>query len=271
VIFPIIHGRHGEDGTLQGMLELAGIPYAGSRVLGSAIQMDKDVAKRLLVAAGLPVVPWVTLRDGELAPARRLAAAESAARSLGYPVFVKPANSGSSVGTSKARNEKELAAAVAEAARYDTKVLVEKGIDARELEVAVLGNEEPKGSVVGEIVQKHEFYDYEAKYADDATELVIPAKIDEALAERIRAMAIDAYKTLEGEGFARVDFLLDRTTGELYINELNSLPGFTDASMFPLLWEATGLAYPALLDRLIELAIERHATRAKLETTYRRG
>ncbi|MCA9511258.1 MAG: D-alanine--D-alanine ligase [Myxococcales bacterium] len=271
VLFPIIHGRHGEDGTLQGMLELAGIPYAGSRVLGSAVQMDKDVAKRLLVAAGLPVVPWVTLRDGELAPARRTEASQRAARELGYPVFVKPANSGSSVGTSRAANDEELAAAVAEAARYDTKVLVEKGVDAREIEVAVIGNEEPKASVPGEIVQEHAFYDYEAKYADDTTELVIPAKVDDALAERMRAMAIAAYKTLEGEGFARVDFLLDRGTGALYINELNSLPGFTDASMFPLLWEASGLAYPALLDRLIELALERHATRAKLETTYRRG
>ena len=271
VIFPIIHGTHGEDGTLQGMLELAGIPYAGARVLGSAIQMDKDVAKKLLAAAGLPVVPWRTLRDADLLPENRRTAAADAVATFGFPLFVKPANSGSSVGTSKASNEDELEAALAEAARYDTKVLIEQAVDAREIEVAVLGNEEPKASVPGEIAQKHEFYDYEAKYADDTTELLIPAPLDDEQSERIRALALDAYRALEGEGFARVDFLLDRNTGELFINELNSLPGFTEASMFPLMWEASGLPYPALLDRLIELAMERHEKRNRLETTYRRG
>lgn len=271
VVFPIIHGTHGEDGTLQGLLELADIPYAGSRVLGSSIQMDKDVAKRLLAAAGLPVVPSVTLRGRALQPERRLAEARRAVERFGFPVFVKPANSGSSVGTSKATDEASLDAALAEAARYDTKVLIEQAIDAREIEVAVLGNEEPKASLPGEIGQQHEFYDYAAKYADDETELLIPAPIDEALTERIRHLAIEAYTTLEGEGFARVDFLLDRENESLYINELNSLPGFTEASMFPLMWEASGLAYPALLDRLIELAIERHDRRSRLETTYRRG
>lgn len=271
VIFPIIHGTHGEDGTLQGMLELAGIPYAGARVLGSAVQMDKDIAKRLLAAAGLPVVPWRLLRDRDLNPTERGAAAAEAIAAFGFPLFVKPANSGSSVGTSKATNEAELNAAIAEAARYDTKVLIEQAIDAREVEVAILGNEDPKASVPGEIAQGNEFYDYEAKYADESTEMRIPAPLDEEVTARIRSLAIEAYQALEGEGFARVDFMIDRKTGELYINELNSLPGFTESSMYPLMWEASGLAYPALLDRIIELALERHAKRAQLETTYRRG
>jgi len=271
VIFPIIHGTHGEDGTLQGMLELADIPYVGSRVLGSAIQMDKDVAKRLLVGAGLTVVPWITLRGRELEPSERMAAAQPAIDRFGFPVFVKPANSGSSVGTSRATSPEELDAALEEAARYDTKVLIERAIDAREIEVAVIGNEEPKASVPGEISQQHDFYDYAAKYADDETEMLVPAPLDDATSDRVRALALEAYTALEGEGFARVDFLLDRTSGELYINELNSLPGFTDASMFPLMWEASGLPYPALVDRLIELALERHSKRSRLETTYRRG
>ena len=271
VIFPIIHGTHGEDGTLQGMLELADIPYVGARVLGSAVQMDKDVAKRLLAAAGMPVVPWLTLRDRDLAPAERMAAARPAVERFGFPLFVKPANSGSSVGTSKATNLDELETAIEEAARYDTKVLLEQAIDAREIEVAVIGNEEPKASLPGEISQSHDFYDYEAKYADDETGFLIPAPLDEATSERIRSLALEAYRCLEGGGFARVDFLLDRTSGELYINELNSLPGFTEVSMFPMMWEATGLPYPALLDRLIELALERHDRRRRLETTYRRG
>ncbi|MEE2665711.1 MAG: D-alanine--D-alanine ligase family protein [Myxococcota bacterium] len=271
VIFPIIHGTRGEDGTLQGMLELAEIPYVGARVLGSAVQMDKDLAKRLLAGAGLPVVPWETLRGRDLSPTERMVAARSALDRFGFPLFVKPANSGSSVGTSKPASADELDAALAEAARYDTKVLIEQAIDAREIEVAVIGNEDPRASVPGEIRQRHDFYDYAAKYADDETELLIPAPLDEATTERICALALEAYASLEGEGFARVDFLLDRTSGELYINELNSLPGFTESSMFPLMWEASGLPYPALLDRLLELALERHDQRSRLETTYRRG
>jgi D-alanine-D-alanine ligase len=271
VIFPIIHGTHGEDGTLQGMLELAGIPYVGARVLGSAVQMDKDVAKRLLAAAGLPVVPWQTLRNHDLMPTERMAAAQPAVDRLGFPLFVKPANSGSSVGTSKVAGPDELDAALEEAGRYDTKVLIEQAIDAREIEVAVLGNEDPRASVPGEILQRNEFYDYAAKYADDETELLVPAPLDDATTERIGSLALAAYSVLEGEGFARVDFLLDRESGDLYINELNSLPGFTEASMFPLMWEASGLPYPALLDRLLELALERHDKRSRLETTYRRG
>ena len=271
VIFPIIHGSHGEDGSLQGLLECAGIPYVGSRVLGSALQMDKDVAKRLLAAANLPVVPWVTVRASQLSAARHAAAAEEALDRFGLPLFVKPANSGSSVGTSKVHDRDALEPALREAARYDTKVLIERAIDGREVEVAVIGNEEPRASVPGEIRQEHDFYDYAAKYADDETDLLIPAPLDPTTTERIRELALEAYSTLEGEGFARVDFLLDRHDGSLYINELNSLPGFTDASMFPLMWEASGLPYPALLDRLIELAFERERERGRLERTYRRG
>jgi D-alanine-D-alanine ligase len=271
VVFPIIHGRGGEDGALQGLLELAELPYVGSGVLSSAVQMDKEVAKRLLAASGLPVVPWVSVRDAGLSPGERGASAAAAAKELGLPVFVKPANSGSSVGTSRAERVEEVEAGLAEAARYDTKVLVEKAIDAREIEVAVLGNEDPKASLPGEIKTGHGFYDYEAKYADEETELMIPAPLPDDLAERIRTLALEAYRCLEGEGFARVDFLLDRHSGELYINELNSLPGFTEGSMYPGMWEATGLSYSALLDRLIELALERHRKRQALETVYHAG
>jgi D-alanine-D-alanine ligase len=272
VVFPIIHGRGGEDGSLQGLLEMAEVPYVGSGVLSSAVQMDKDFAKRLLAAAGLPVVPWITLRGDELAERALAASAGRAVEAVGFPCFVKPANSGSSVGTHRARDVGELEAALRDAARFDAKVLVERAVDAREIEVAVIGNRTPEASLPGEICMTHEFYDYEAKYADDeGTELVIPAELEEAEVERMRAMALEAYRTLDAEGLARVDFLLERSTGELYINELNSLPGFTESSMFPRLWEATGLPYPALVDRLIELALERHSERSRLETTYRRG
>jgi D-alanine-D-alanine ligase len=272
VVLPIVHGRGGEDGAIQGLLELADLPYVGAGVLGSALQMDKEVAKRLLSGAGLPVVPWCSLRDAELGEERRAESARRCRQELGLPLFVKPANSGSSVGTCKAEDLDQLEAALAEAARYDTKVLAERAVEAREIEVAVLGNTSPEASVPGEILFRHEFYDYEAKYADDeGTELAIPADLPEEESERIRAMAIQAYRVLEGEGLARVDFLLERGSGELYINELNSLPGFTEASMFPRLWEASGLPYPALLDRLLELALERHQRHATLETTYRRG
>ncbi len=267
VIFPIIHGHGGEDGSLQGLLELAEIPYVGSGVLSSAVQMDKDIAKRLLAAAGLPVVPDVVLRGADIAEGRR-AAAEAAIEALGLPLFVKPANSGSSVGISKASDLDSLLEAIGEAARYDTKIVIEKAIDAREIEVAVLGNDCPEASIPGEIVSSHEFYDYESKYLDESTELQIPARIPEDVSKRIRSMAIEAFQALEGEGIARVDFFLERDTGALYVNELNSLPGFTDSSMFPLMWAASGLPYPALLDRMIELAIERHERRSRLETSF---
>jgi D-alanine-D-alanine ligase len=267
VIFPIIHGRGGEDGALQGLLELAEIPYVGSGVLSSAVQMDKDVARRLLAGAGLPVVPDVVLRGADIHEGRG-AAAQAATLSLGLPLFVKPANSGSSVGIAKANDLDTLVEAIRDAARYDTKVVIEKAIDAREIEVAVLGNDCPEASVPGEIVPSHDFYDYEAKYLDDGTELQIPARLPEDVAKRIRGMAIEAFQALEGEGIARVDFFLERETGSLYVNELNSLPGFTESSMFPRLWAASGLAYPALLDRMIDLALERHRRRARLETSF---
>ena len=269
VVFPIIHGRGGEDGQLQGLLELAEVAYVGSGVLSSAVQMDKDVARRLMAAAGLPVVPDVVLRSVDLStPEGRRSAAKAAVDSLGLPVFVKPANSGSSVGISKAKDLPSLLGAIDEAARFDTKVVIEKAIDAREIEVAVLGNARPEASVPGEIVPTHEFYDYEAKYLDESTELLVPAPLPEELSKRIRNMALEAFQTLEGEGIARVDFFLENETGAIYINELNSLPGFTESSMFPRLWAASGLPYPALLDRMIELAIERHGRRSRLVTRY---
>ncbi len=267
VIFPIIHGRGGEDGCLQGLMELAELPYVGSGVLGSALQMDKEVAKRLLDKAGLPVTQWRAFHAREL-PLSQTALAEIQ-RALRLPVFTKPANSGSSVGISKVERWEELPKALAKAARYDHKLLVEQGVDAREIEVALLGSSRIEASVVGEIRTQHSFYDYEAKYVDESTELLVPAELDEATSERARELAIRAMQVLEGEGLGRVDFLLDRHSGELFVNELNSLPGFTENSMYPRLWAATGVAYPALLDRLIELALERHRRRAALETLYR--
>ena len=266
VIFPIIHGRGGEDGALQGLLELAEVPYVGSGVLSSAVQMDKDIAKRLLSAAGLSVTPWITFYGFELDQGGLPAAAERAEAEIGFPVFVKPANSGSSIGIARADSIPELVAALADAQRYDRKVIVEASVDAREIEVAVLGNDAPEASIPGEIRAAQAFYDYDAKYLDEATELIIPAQLDAQMAEAIRSTAIRAYQTLQAEGMARVDFLIDRETGQFYVNELNSLPGFTSGSMYPKLWEASGLAYSALLDRLIELALERHDRRMKLET-----
>jgi D-alanine-D-alanine ligase len=270
VLFPIVHGRGGEDGTLQGVLELAGIAYVGSGVLGSAVQMDKELAKRLLEQASLPVGPWRSVHRHELARDPR-GVALRLADELALPVFVKPANSGSSVGIQKVTETRSLARALAEASRYDTKLVVEKALDAREIEVAVLGNDEPEASVPGEIRPRREWYDYEAKYVDESTELLVPAPLSEEQAERARDLALRAYRALEGAGLGRVDFLMERSTEALYLNEVNSLPGFTEVSMYPRLWEASGLPYPQLLDRLIELALERHRVRAALETTFRRG
>jgi D-alanine-D-alanine ligase len=266
VIFPIVHGRGGEDGALQGLLDSADLPYVGSGVLSSSAQMDKDVAKRLLAQAGIPVTPWITFSAAELARDGLPAAAERVETELGLPVYVKPANSGSSVGISHAQDGSGLVAAIAEARRYDRKIVVEQAVDARELEVAVLGNDEPEASIVGEIRAAQAFYDYDAKYRDGSTELIIPASLEEDLADSIRTLAVLAYQALGAEGMARVDFLLDRETHRIYVNELNSLPGFTSGSMYPKLWEASGLAYPRLLDRLIQLALDRHDERAKLET-----
>jgi D-alanine-D-alanine ligase len=269
VIFPIVHGRGGEDGSLQGLLELADVAYVGAGVLGSALQMDKEVTRRLLHGAGLPVAPWVVVRKNALERdpagcARRILA------ELGLPVFVKPANGGSSVGTSKVSAEAGLVPALREAARYDTKILVDRAVDAREVEVAILGNDPIEASVPGEIRTRREFYDYEAKYVDEETELLVPAPLDDEQTQEVRRLAIAAVELLEGCGLARVDFLLDRHSGEFFVNEVNSLPGFTEVSMYPRLWEASGLPYPALLDRLIELARARHRERAALDTVYRR-
>ncbi|MEM9176397.1 MAG: D-alanine--D-alanine ligase family protein [Myxococcota bacterium] len=266
VVFPIIHGRGGEDGALQGLLEMADLPYVGSGVLSSAAQMDKDVAKRLLAHAGLPVTPWITFSPAELDRDGLPAAAERVETEIGLPVYVKPANSGSSIGIARAENAAELVAAIADARRYDRKVVVESSVEAREVEVAVLGNDHPEASVVGEIRATQSFYDYDAKYRDDATELIIPADLEPELSDTIRETATLAYRALEAEGMARVDFLIERETHRIYVNELNSLPGFTSVSMYPKLWEATGLPYPQLLDRLIGLALERHDRRSKLET-----
>jgi D-alanine-D-alanine ligase len=270
VLFPIVHGRGGEDGSLQGLLELAGVPYVGAGVAGSAIQMDKEIAKRLLDHAGLPVAPWRAVHRHELGRDPK-GVATRAADELGLPVFVKPANSGSSVGIQKVETVQALPRALAEASRYDTKLLVEAALDAREIEVAVLGNDEPEASLPGEIRPRRGWYDYEAKYVDESTELLVPAPLSDAEAEEARALALRAYRVLEGAGLGRVDFLLERASGRFHLNEINSLPGFTEVSMYPRLWEASGLPYPQLLDRLIELALERHRVRDALETTFRRG
>jgi len=260
VIIPVLHGMYGEDGTLQGLLELADVPYAGCGVLAAAVGMDKGVMKAAFAAAGLPQVPYVLVRrsDWERDHDAVLNGVEA---SLSYPVFTKPANAGSSVGVSKCRTRDELIAGFNTAAEHDRRIVVEQGVEPRELEVAVLGNDEPEASVVGEIIPANEWYDYADKYIDGRTAYRIPAPVDDTTTERVRQMAIDAFKAIDGSGLARVDFLLDKNTGQIYINELNTLPGFTQISMYPQLWEVSGLPYAKLLDRLIELAIERHADR----------
>ncbi|MEZ4410444.1 MAG: D-alanine--D-alanine ligase [Polyangiales bacterium] len=267
VVFPVLHGTYGEDGTIQGLLEMAGLPYVGSGVLGSSAGMDKDVAKRLLASEGLPVVDGFVLRasDGR----GHLDVAEEVERRFGWPVFVKPANMGSSVGVSKVSGSDPLATALASAFRYDTKVLIERAHRVREVEVAVLGNDHPEASVPGEIRPTHEFYSYEAKYLDEhGAGLDIPARVSESQAAELRALAVRAFRALDLSGMARVDFFIDRDDGRVFVNEVNTIPGFTSISMYPKLWEASGLPYPALIDRLIALAMERHATRRALSTRY---
>jgi D-alanine-D-alanine ligase len=262
VVFPVLHGTFGEDGTIQGLFELAGIAYVGSGVLGSAAGMDKDVMKRLFANAGLPIVKHVTLlrAEWEKTPRKAIARIEAA---LKYPLFVKPANLGSSVGISKAHDRRELGPALIEAAKYDRKLIVEQGVGgkkakARELEVAVLGNDDPKASVVGEIVPGKEFYDYEAKYLSEGSVPVIPAKLTRAETKRIREMAVAAFRACDLSGLARVDFLMEPDgKRRIYLNEVNTMPGFTQISMYPKLWAATGLPYTELLTRLIELGLER--------------
>jgi D-alanine-D-alanine ligase len=256
VVFSVMHGWGGEDGRVQGLLELAGIPYVGAGVLGSAVGMDKRVAKQVFEAHGLPVGPWLAIdRDAWTADPR--AAREAVAAATAWPVFVKPANGGSSVGISKVKSGETLDAALEEAFRHDRTAVVEQGLEVREIEVAVLGNGSPEASVPGEIVPSNEFYDYAAKYLDNASTLRIPAPLDAATAQRARALAIEAFRALDLAGLARVDFFLEQESGRLFLNEVNTLPGFTPISMYPKLWEATGLAYPLLLERLIDLALER--------------
>jgi D-alanine-D-alanine ligase len=267
VVFPMLHGTYGEDGTVQGLLELADVAYVGAGHLGSAIGMDKEVAKRLLIQAGLPVVPWRVCTAHELA--RDAAAVMASVSELGYPLFVKPANAGSSVGVSKVKTPSALLAALRVALGYDRKVLAESAVDAREIECAVLGNDEPQASVPGEIVVSHPdgFYSYDAKYVDpDGAVWKIPADLPPETAERVRALSVRVFRVLELAGMARVDFFLDRGSGALYVNEVNTLPGFTTISMYPKMWEASGLSPAALVTRLIELAIERRRERRALKT-----
>lgn len=268
VVFPVLHGTMGEDGTIQGLLELSGLPYVGCGVLGSAAGMDKEISKRLASQAGLPILPYAVLHDHKLAPA--------AARLVGFPLFVKPARLGSSVGISKVKNVRQLAKAVKEAFLYDDKVLLEKGLAAREIEVAVFGDpwsREPKdplrlqASVVGEIIPKGEFYDYASKYIDpDGAKLQIPAALPAPAAAKVKEMGLLAFRALDGYGMARVDFLMDKKTGAIYFNEVNTIPGFTPASMYPLLWKAAGVSTPELLAGLIQLALRRHKRRSQLKT-----
>src|SRR5687767_201710 len=262
VIFPVLHGPYGEDGTVQGMLELAGIPYVGSGVLGSAVGMDKATMKRLFQAEGLPIVPFISLTraEWETNPAAVLRIAES---KLTYPMFAKPGNMGSSIGISKIHGAEEFTSAIDEAARYDRRIIIEQGIDARECECSVLGNDNPEVSVVGEVVPGNEFYDYRAKYVDGNSDLIIPANLPAQVAEEVRALALRAFKAIDAAGMARVDFFVARDFSAVWINEINTIPGFTRISMYPKLWEASGLEYPQLVERLIDLAIERYRDRSR--------
>jgi len=280
VIFPVLHGTFGEDGTIQGLLELADIAYVGAGVLGSAAGMDKDIMKSLFIAAGIPIVRHVTI----LRSAWELDSKKNGAKKihklveskLKYPVFVKPANLGSSLGISKAHNRKELGPAIEEAAKFDRKIVIEQGVGgkkkkAREIECSVLGNDDPAASVPGEIVPGKEFYDYTAKYLDEGSQLIIPAKLSKADTKRVQELAIAAFKAVDCSGLARVDFLMEpasgkgsrKKSGRIYLNEINTMPGFTAISMYPKLWAASGLAYADLIDRLIQLGIERHQDKKK--------
>ena len=274
VVFPVLHGTFGEDGTVQGLLELAGVPYVGAGVLSSALAMDKIAFKDVVRSHGLPIPDyvWTTRRQWLADPDTWLDRIEE---KLGYSVFTKPANLGSSVGICKCDDRDELRAGINEAARYDRRILVECAVaHAREIEVSVLGNENPTASVAGEIIPSREFYDYAAKYVDtgeDASKLLIPAPMDAEMMKRVQALAVETYLAIDGAGMARVDFLLNGETGELYLNEVNTIPGFTPISMYPKLWEATDVPYPQLLDRLVDLALDRFAENQRSERIYRPG
>jgi D-alanine-D-alanine ligase len=262
VMFPVLHGTFGEDGTVQGLLELAGLPYVGAGVLASSVGMDKDVQKRLFEYAGLPIVPFVAVsrKEWEREPNRTLAKIQKALR---YPLFVKPATLGSSVGMTRVAKANELAAALNLAAEFALKIIVEKAVNAREIEVSVLGNDDPKASIPGEIIPHREYYDYTAKYLEEGTRLEIPAKLTRAQAKKIQEYAIRAFRAIDGTGMARADFFVDKKTSRIFINELNTIPGFTSISMYPKMWEASGISYKELIDRLIQLALELHAEKAR--------
>jgi D-alanine-D-alanine ligase len=267
VIFPVLHGPYGEDGTIQGLLELANVPYVGAGVLASAVGMDKGMMKIVFAGQGLPVCPYRIVRWHEW-QAGRDAMADDLVRELGFPVFVKPANLGSSVGISKAKTRNELEDAIDLAGEFDRKVVVEAAVpEAREIECAVLGNEHPEASVPGEVVPSREFYDYEAKYIDAGSQIIIPAELPAGVTREIQRLSIAAFQAIEGTGMARVDFLLSRASGQIVVNEVNTIPGFTTISMYAKLWGASGVAYPVLLDRLIELALARHADKQNLRTS----
>ena len=267
VIFPVLHGPYGEDGTIQGLLELANVPYVGAGVLASSVGMDKGIMKVVFAAHGLPVCPYTVVRrvDWERSRDETLVTLE---RELGYPSFVKPANLGSSVGISKARDRATLAEAMDLAGSFDRRIIVEAAVpDAREIECAVLGNDEPETSLPGEVIPSREFYDYEAKYIDEGSRTVIPADLPQALTELVRRLSIEAFRAIDCAGMARIDFLLSRRDGNIYVNEANTIPGFTTISMYSKMWAASGVPYPELLDRLISLAIERHAAKQLLRTS----
>jgi len=265
VVFPVLHGTYGEDGTVQGLLDLAGLPYVGSGVLGSAVGMDKDMQKRLFLQAKLPVGDFLAIPRSEWEQSRAKVI-RAIQKKFRFPVFIKPATLGSSVGMTKAHNAKELAGAMDLAAEFAQKILVERTIRGREIELSVLGNEDPKASIPGEIVPHREFYDYTAKYLEEGTRLLIPAKLTRAQVKRFQEYAVRAFRALECLGMARVDFFLEHRTGKILLNEINTIPGFTSISMYPKLWEASGLSYRELLDRLIELALSQH--REKQRTKY---
>jgi D-alanine-D-alanine ligase len=260
IYFPVLHGPYGEDGTIQGVFEMAGVPYVGAGVLGSALGMDKASAKSLFRDRGLPVVPWRLLLEEEWRE-DRTAVLRQLRREFALPFFIKPSNLGSSVGITKVKERVRTEEALERAFRYDAKVIVEKGIEGREIECSVLGNEAPEASLPGEVIPHREFYDYDDKYIEGKTKFVIPAPLPRAKTAKVRSLAVEAFKTLSVSGLARVDFFLERGTGRLYINEVNTLPGFTEISMYPKLWEASGLPFSRLLERLIALGFERHAAR----------
>lgn len=266
VIFPVLHGTYGEDGTVQGLLELADVPYVGCGVLASAVGMDKAVMKALFRAAGLPVLPYVTFlrREWDSKPERVVALIEGA---LHYPVFVKPANLGSSVGITKVKTAANLPAALDVAASYDRKIVVEQGIDAREIEISVLGNDDVTVSIPGEVVPSNEWYDYAAKYLDGESDIIIPAPITAGQIGEVQRLAVEAYRAVDASGLSRVDFLMDRNTGQLWLNEVNTLPGFTPISMYAKMWAASGVSYRELCRRLVQLAVERHAEQRRNRTT----